>query len=119
MNRWTWELAHRARFRHDLAWFDSAFAPPTLAMAGDNHTPAVGRSNLPWSTVVTHGPVWRHLVDLAVPDSSWAVVAPGNSGRGPHARDLTERWADRTYVPLHLDRRRVETARVAEWLLTP
>src|SRR5262249_8085027 len=71
--RWRWGRAHQARFRHALAWRDSTLAPPTVAMDGDNSTVSVGRSSLPWNPWVTHGPVWRHVVDLAVPESSLCV----------------------------------------------
>jgi hypothetical protein len=51
-------------------------------------------------------------VDLASPDSSWAVIAPGNSGDagGGHARDHLERWANHGYAVLRLDWNRIEGA---------
>ena len=119
MRRWRWGLAHRARFRHALAWRDSTLSPPPLPADGDNSTVSVGRSSLPWSTVFTHGPVWRHLVDLSVTDSSLCVVPPGNAGEGPHARDMLSRWAGHGYVPLYLDWGRVERARESELAMTP
>jgi penicillin amidase len=115
---WTWERAHRARFKHRLRDRGS-FEPPTVGMDGDNSTPSVGRSDLPWSTDVTHGPVFRHLVDLAIPDSSLAIVTPGNSGAGPHSADLAERWARHEYVPLLLDWDRIARYREAEIILPP
>lgn len=119
MGRWRWARAHRARFRHALAWRDSLLSPPPQPADGDNSTVSVGRSSLPWSTAFTHGPVWRHLVDLSVTDSSWCVMPPGNAGHGPHARDLMARWAGHGYVPLHLDWKRIETAKESEWRLIP
>jgi penicillin amidase len=119
MGRWRWGEAHRARFRHALAWRDSTLQPPPLPADGDNSTVSVGRSSLPWSTIFTHGPVWRHLVDLSVPESSLCVVSPGNAGAGPHARDLMARWAGHGYVPLYLDWRRIESAKESQWRLEP
>jgi len=119
MSRWRWAEAHRARFRHALAWKDSALTPPPLPEDGDNSTVSVGRSSLPWGTNVTHGPVWRHLVDLAVPDSSWCVVVPGNTGEGRHGRDMMTRWANHAYVPLLLDWARIEAVKESETTLTP
>ncbi len=116
---WTWGKAHRARFRHALAWRDSTLMPPPLPADGDQSTVSVGRSSLPWNTVFTHGPVWRHLVDLAVAESSLCVLPPGNAGGGPHARDHLARWAGHGYVPLYLDWRRVEAAAGSEWRLEP
>ncbi|HKQ57026.1 MAG TPA: penicillin acylase family protein, partial [Candidatus Eisenbacteria bacterium] len=111
--------AHQARFRHALAWRDTTLQPAPVPADGDQSTVSVGRSSLPWSALFTHGPVWRHLVDLAVPESSLCVVPPGNAGQGPHARDHLSRWANHGYVPLLLDWRRVETARETETRLEP
>jgi penicillin amidase len=119
LSRWTWGRAHRARFRHTLAWKDSTLMPAPLPADGDQSTVSVGRSSLPWNTVFTHGPVWRHLVDLAVAESSLCVLPPGNAGSGPHARDHLARWAGHGYVPLYLDWGRIETVIGSETRLEP
>jgi len=119
LSTWTWGRAHQARFTHALSWSAAAFEPPLLPIDGDNHTPSVGRSTLPWDMRVNHGPVWRHVVDLADRSRSWAIVAPGNSGLGPHALDLAQRWADHQYVPLDLDWNKVEELRESDWRLVP
>jgi acyl-homoserine lactone acylase PvdQ len=69
----------------------------------------------------SHGPVFRHLVDLAVADSSLGVVAPGNSGdpASGHARDHLRRWADHQYVAFHLDWDRIERIKEGELRLEP
>jgi acyl-homoserine lactone acylase PvdQ len=88
---------------------------------GDNSTPSVGASSLPWRTTFTHGPVFRHVVDLAVAESSLAVLPPGNRGEpgDPHARDMLRLWANHGYVPLHLDWRNVESVKESEETLAP
>jgi len=116
---WRWGRAHWARFQHPLVHLDSTLAPRPVPTDGDNATPCVGRSHLPWSRTFEHGAVWRHVVDLAVADSSLGVVPPGNAADGPHARDHLERWANHRYVPLHLDWKRIEAARESELRLTP
>ena len=68
---------------------------------------------------MTFGPTWRHLVDLAVPDSSLAVIPPGNTGDGAHCTDQLQRWADHRYVPLYLDPDRIAAAAESEWRLVP
>ena len=90
-------------------------------MDGDGSSPGVAASRLPWNTDVTHGPAWRHVVDLAVADSSLGVIPPGNAGdaRSPHARDHLQRWADHGYVPLHLDWDRIERLKESEVTLSP
>lgn len=119
LTTWTWGRAHRARFAHPLSWLDPSLMPATVAMDGDNVTPSVGRSNLPWDWKVTHGPVWRHVVDLADPDRSWCVVAPGNPSEGPQRTGLADAWARHGYVPLDLRWDRIERMRAGEVRLTP
>jgi penicillin amidase len=108
---WKYARAHQARFRHALSALDgrARWEPPLTPEDGDNATPSVGASRLPWSTEVTHGPVFRHVVDLARPDVSWAVVVPWNSAAFtlPPERDLRVRWARHDYVPLYLDAARI------------
>ena len=121
---WTWGLAHRARFRHLPLGITKpvAFAvAPVVAEDGDASSPAVAPSRLPWTVDVTHGPAWRHLVNLAYSDSSFGVIPPGNAGdaRNPHARDQLQRWADHRYVPLYLAWDRIERVRESEIELSP
>ena len=113
---WTWERAHRAVFRSELDGRPGAWQPPPTAVDGDNSTPCVGASRLPWSTAVTHGPVIRHLVDLAVTDSSLGLLPPGNSGsrRSVHLLDHLDRWANHAYVPFYLSWEWVERAKESE-----
>jgi penicillin amidase len=103
MKTWTYGRAHQARFRHALSALDSRarWEPPLLPEDGDNATPSVGPSRLPWSIEVTHGPAFRHVVDLAQPDVSFGVVPPYNSAAftPSGARDLRGPWADHRYVP--------------------
>jgi hypothetical protein len=86
---------------------------------GDNSTVCVGRSSLPWSLDFTHGPVWRHLVDLAAPESSHVCDTAGRTPPVSHARDLLTRWANHGYVPLYLDWARIEAAKESELALEP
>jgi penicillin amidase len=119
--RWTWGRAHRGVFKSALEGRTGAWRPEPQPEDGDNSTPSVGASRLPWTSEVTHGPAIRHLVDLAVPDSSLAIVPPGNSGdrTSPHAADLLQRWADHEYVPLYLSWPLIERAKESELKLTP
>jgi len=120
-SKWTWERAHQARFAHDLAWKVPGFQRAPTPIDGDRSTVSVGRSRMPWSTLVTHAPVFRHLVDLAVEDSSLAVIPPGNSGARDHrhATDLLVRWADHAYVPLYLNPERIAAVKESELRLEP
>jgi penicillin amidase len=120
---WRWGRAHRARFRHDFTrWGRNAagLEPPTVPVDGDNATPCVGPSRLPGSIEVGHGAVFRHVVDLAIEDSSWVVVPPGNTFAGPRlARAQLTAWRDHALVPLLLDPERIARERVDDLVLGP
>lgn len=121
---WTWARAHRARFEHPLSALDGrdAWEPPLIPVDGDGSSPAVAGSGLPWRIEVTHGPTFRHVVDLAVTDSSLGIVPPFNAAAGRTAtgtRDLATRWANHAYVPLYLSWDLVERAKESEITLTP
>jgi len=111
LRTWTYRRAHMARFRHALSTIDprSRWEPAPVPEDGDNATPAVAPSRLPWNLEVVHGPAFRHVVDLAQPTVSYAVVPPWNSAAFTPAgdRDLTKPWANHGYVPLLLDWNRI------------
>lgn len=121
VSRWTWERAHRAVFKSPISGPPGVWQPPSTPMDGDNSTPSVGASRLPWTTAVTHGPVFRHLVDLAVTDSSLGLMPPGNSGerQSAHLLDHLDRWANHGYVPFYLSWEWVERAKESEITLEP
>jgi penicillin amidase len=118
---WTWDRVHRARFSHALEWKDRSLSPAPVPADGDAGTVRVGASGLPARTTFTHGPSLRHVVDLAIADSSWFVLPPGNAGEqsGPHGRDHLPLWQEHRYAPLYLSWERAEAARESEWRLVP
>ena len=87
-------------------------------MDGDKSTPSTGASHLPTDGWVSHGPAWRHVVDLAEPESSLCVMPPGNAA-GRHAFDQLSLWAHHGYVPLYLSWERIEATREDELRLVP
>ena len=109
--RWTWALAHRAHFRNALAQHrsDSALEPALQPADGDGSTVCVGSSYAPWSFEFGHGPVYRHVVDLADSTTSWFVIPPWNSAaHRSHSANMLARWAGHAYAPLRLDWTRIE-----------
>jgi len=120
---WRYARAHQARFRHPLSALDprARWEPPLTPEDGDNATPSVGPSRLPFSIEVVHGPAFRHVVDLARPDVSYGVVPPWNSAAFPARGDLDLRrpWANHGYVPLFLDPRRIDEAAIDRVTLAP
>jgi penicillin amidase len=125
LTTWRWGRAHRARFRHALDGVVSArgapWEPGRVGVDGDGSSPAVAGSRLPWSMDVTHGPAFRHLVDLAVADSSLGVIPPANSfyRRDGPADDLLAAWANHAYVPFLLAWPRIEAERAGVTTLEP
>ncbi len=110
MRRWTWGRAHRARFAHPLTALraDAHWESASLPVDGDGSTVSVGGTRVPFQSEVTHGPAYRHLVDLALPDSSWGMVPPWNSS--VHRVDLRQRWADHRYVPFLMNWERISAS---------
>jgi penicillin amidase len=123
LSRWTYFRAHGARFRHPLSAIDSRarWEPPLTPEDGDNATPSVAPSRLPWNTEVVHGPAFRHVVDLARPLVSYGVIPPWNSAAFPARgnRDMRARWATHGYVPFLMDWDRIEAVAVDRVRLTP
>ncbi len=119
--RWTWERAHRARFAHLLQWKKRDLTPPLLPADGDGTTICVGPSGVPTRSTFAFGPSFRHVVDLAVEDSSWVVVPPGNweDQQAVHGRDQLVPWQRHAYTPLYLSWPCAESARESEWRLAP
>lgn len=96
---WTWGRAHRAFFAHALGVRDGRdWSPERIEEDGDGSTVAVGPTHAPWNFDVTHGPGFRHVVDLAIADSSLAVIPPWNSDQ--FRIDQRTRWAEHRYFPL-------------------
>ena len=123
MKTWTYGRAHQARFKHPLSALDprSRWEPPLMPEDGDNATPCVGPSRLPWSIEVVHGPAFRHVVDLAQRDVSYGVLPPYNSAAFTPAgeRDLRRPWADHRYVPFLLNWDRIGAAAMETVTLGP
>jgi penicillin amidase len=123
MKTWTYGRAHQARFRHPLSRLDSRarWEPPLTPEDGDNATPSVGPSRLPWSFEVVHGPAFRHVVDLARRDVSYGIVPPWNSAAFTPTgeRDLRHGWANHDYVPLWLDWNRIGAVAMERVTLSP
>ena len=109
--RWTWGRAHAAHFQNALATHGrgARFEPALTPADGDGSTVSVGGSSAPWSLAFSHGPTFRHVVDLADSLTSWIVIAPWNAATPDgHSPDLRERWAGHGYVPLRMDWTRIE-----------
>lgn len=102
--RWRWGDLHQALFAHPL--FRRI---PALARLGSFAIPAPGDDATidrgamgPQDFTAIHGPSYRGVYDLAHPDESRFMIAPGESGHplSPHAADLLRPWRDGEMIPL-------------------
>jgi len=115
---WTWGRAHHALFEHGLGKRDGRdWSPEVIEEDGDGSTVAVAGTRAPWDFDVTHGPGFRHVVDLAVAESSLAVIPPWNSDS--FRFDQRPRWAEHRYFPLLRDWARIEECAVDRVSLGP
>ncbi len=104
--RWQWGAAHPALFAHPLLArlpVLSALGRFAIAAPGDDATVdrgAMGEEATDFTAV--HGPAYRGVYDLAHPEASRFMIAPGESGHplSPHAADLLRLWRDGEMIPL-------------------
>lgn len=95
---WRWGAAHQTVFAHPLLRgipLLGKLATIRIESAGDTST--LGQTGTPWDGFDSvHGAGYRGVYDLADPDRSLFITAPGQSGNllSRHARDLLTRWRD-------------------------
>jgi penicillin amidase len=95
---WRWGAAHHTIFAHPLLRgipLLGRLATIRIETAGDTST--LGQTGTPWDGFDSvHGAGYRGVYDLANPDRSLFIAAPGQSGNlfSRHARDLLTRWRD-------------------------
>jgi penicillin amidase len=127
MKAWRWGDAHQARSEHrpfskigPLAKiFDVRVPSP-----GDTYTLDVGRYNMrdedePF--VNHHAASLRALYDLSNLENSRFIHSTGQSGNvlSPLYKDLSQRWADVSYLPMQMKRETVEKDQLGTLQLSP
>ncbi|MET0342258.1 MAG: penicillin acylase family protein [Polyangiales bacterium] len=122
-----WDAVHQARFTHTPlgavpgvgALFDVVVPAPGGAETVNLAEYAVDDEAAPFESHVGAG--FRALYDLADLARSRFIVAPGQSGNvlSPHYRDLTERWANGSYLPARTLRTDVDAHAAATLTLLP
>jgi penicillin amidase len=103
--KWTWGVAHQARFRHPLFSSVKVLGSLTgLAIAADGgqFTLNRGAGHLanpanPFEDI--HGPGLRAIYDLSDLGRSLFIIATGQSGNplSPHYKDMLKDWRDGKY----------------------
>ena len=127
MARWKWGDAHPAHHRHRpfsrSPWLARVF-DIRVPSAGDAYTINVGSTELnddaePFAS--RHAPSLRAIYDLADPERSLFIHSGGQSGNilSPHYRSLAQAWARGDYVPMVMDRARLEAAGAQRLVLLP
>ena len=127
MSSWRWGTAHYARHEHRpfgrvgwlARWFDIEMPTP-----GDPFTVNVGRNRMedearPFAN--THAASLRAIYDLSALDNSLYIHSGGQSGNilSSHYKTFTKAWARGDYIPMVVERRRIEAAGVKRLVLTP
>jgi penicillin G amidase len=102
MAGWQWGRAHTALFANAVfsripllaGWINPSIATGGASDTVDHMPSLVRDAQHPFAT--TFGASLRIITDLAVPDESRMIVAPGQSGNplSPHFADLLGRWRD-------------------------
>jgi penicillin G amidase len=125
--RWSWGAAHEARLRHRPLsrsnWL-RRFFDIAVPSGGDTYTVNVGRMDFgdeaePYAN--RHAASFRAIYDLAEPEASVFIHPGGQSGNplSPHYRDLAPLWARGDYLPMIMDRARLEAAGARRLVLRP
>jgi penicillin amidase len=95
---WRWGTAHKAVFAHPLVSRLPLIGPlGTLEIEAPGDDSTLDRGGTGWDGfAAVHGASYRGVYDLAAPDRSRFIMAPGQSGNllSPHARDFLMRWRD-------------------------
>jgi penicillin G amidase len=91
---------------------------------GDAYTVNVGRNRLedparPFAN--THAASLRAIYDLSNLENSLYIHSAGQSGNifSPHYKSFTQAWAKGDYIPMVVDRKRIESGGVKRLRLTP
>jgi penicillin G amidase len=124
-SKWAWGKLHHALFEHPLTALDGAAQAGLRPigpwpMGGSASTPMHTGYRLSDSRVIA-GASFRMVVDLADPDRSICINAPGQSAdpRSKHYDDLAPLWAAGQYVPMPFTPKAVDAAAVTRISLVP
>ncbi|HEY1013629.1 MAG TPA: penicillin acylase family protein, partial [Herpetosiphonaceae bacterium] len=124
MAAWRWDSLHLALFAHNpldrIPALQSTFSN-VIGNGGDGNTVNVAPVAVDQPFDQTHGPMYRHVIDLGDLAASRFINTPGQAGHpfSDHYDDLIERWQRVEYLPMRFDRASVEAAAEATLRLEP
>ncbi|QIG79371.1 penicillin acylase family protein [Stakelama tenebrarum] len=126
MTRWRWGDVHRASFRHDILShvpLIGGLVTIRVPAGGGANTVNAGQTDLwgedPWADI--YGPRYRQVIDLAAPEKSLYMIAPGVSGN-PLSHwfgSFAKPWSRGEYVTLTGDPETLRKSAVGDMTLTP
>ena len=122
--QWRWDTVHIAEFAHNPL---DAIAPlrgffsNAVPNGGDGSTVNVAAisASAPFDQV--HGPIYRHIINVADWNDSRMINAPGQSGHvlSGHYNDLLEKWQRVEYIPMRWGRPAADGASAGVLRLEP
>ncbi|WP_243090681.1 penicillin acylase family protein [Thermus neutrinimicus] len=99
----SWGAVHQATFPHAVLTHTPLrrFTDRRVSFGGDRYTVNVGPFD-PKTLLMSHGPSYRQIVDLAHPEASLFIHPMGQTGHflSPHYADLLPLWARGGYLPM-------------------
>lgn len=126
MTRWRWGDVHRATFRHDILShvpLIGGLVTIRVPAGGDAHSVNAGQTDLwgddPWADI--YGPRYRQVIDLAAPEKSLFMIAPGVSGN-PLSHwfgNFAQPWSRGEYVTLAGTPEALRGTAIGDMTLTP
>jgi penicillin G amidase len=126
-SRWSWGEAHPAVAANPLLSSVpgiAGFANLSTPRGGDMSTVNVGSYRMDEDENAFEsfwGPGYRALYDLSNLDNSKAIINSGESGHvlSPYYRDQNPLWARGEYIPLTMERQRIDAGAVGTTVLEP
>ncbi len=124
---WRWGDAHPAVSEHrpfSRHWLLARLFELRVPSGGDPSSINVARHN-PWDTAEPFANRWaaslRAIYDLAEPENSLFIHSSGQSGHllSPHYRDMSPLWTQNRYLPMVMNRQRIEREAAATLSLVP
>jgi len=124
MNRWRWDIVHRAVFPHAGLDAVAALRPllsRSMPVGGDWATVAVApaAADRPYEAHTVPG--YREIVDLSPANDSRFIVDVGESGHvlSPHYDDFLADWRAVKHRKMRMDRADVERGAIGHLTLVP
>jgi penicillin amidase len=127
IDKWRWGDAHAARSEHRPfgrirlldRWFSIRVPSPGGAYTLNRGLYRFAEEDEPYAN--RHAPSLRAIYDLADPEASLFIHSGGQSGNllSPHYRAFAAAWSRGDYIPMVMDRSRIEMAGAERLVLRP